>query len=124
MDYFFVVSDEIEKLSSSMNQVKIDMKQIDQQLGMIDKDMQSLAKKTTELTDNAALSEQIIQYTNRYRHSNEAVDNASTRAQKLFDEDHDYAQSLSVISRALEAVEPGMVEKLTESYQNQKSTQF
>ncbi|GAB5054996.1 MULTISPECIES: septation ring formation regulator EzrA [Pediococcus] len=124
MDYFFVVSDEIEKLSSNMNQVKIDMKQIDQQLGMIDKDMQSLAKKTTELTDNAALSEEIIQYTNRYRHSNETVDNASKRAQKLFDEDHDYAQSLSVISRALESVEPGMVDQLTESYQKQKSTQY
>ncbi|GEL15807.1 septation ring formation regulator EzrA [Pediococcus cellicola] len=124
MDYFFVVSDEIEKLAANMNQVKIDMKQIDQQLGMIDKDMQTLAKKTTDLTDNAALSEEIIQYTNRYRHSNEAVDTASKRAQKLFDEDHDYAQSLSVISRALESVEPGMVDKLTASYEAQKSTAY
>ncbi|WP_412989995.1 septation ring formation regulator EzrA [Pediococcus siamensis] len=124
MDYFFVVSDELEKLSANMNQVKIDMKQIDRQLGMIDKDIQTLAKKTTELTDNAALSEEIIQYTNRYRHSNETVDTASKRAQKLFDEDHDYAQSLSVISRALESVEPGMVDKLTASYQQQKSTQY
>lgn len=124
MDYFFVVSDEIEKASSSMNQVRINMEMINRELDMINTDLQTLTKKTTELTDNAALSELAIQYANRYRHTNEDVDAASRHAQRLFDSEHRYDQSLETISAALDKVEPGSVENITENYYQQKHTEY
>ncbi|KRN94328.1 septation ring formation regulator EzrA [Pediococcus stilesii] len=124
MDYFFVVSDEIEKVASDMNQVRINMEMINRELDMVSTDIQTLTKKTTDLTDDAAISELAIQYANRYRHSDEEVDEASQRAQKLFDTDHRYSESLSVISKALEQIEPGAMDNITENYYQQKRTEY
>lgn len=124
MDYFFVVSDEIEKVDSDMNQVRINMGMINRELDMVSTDIQTLIKKTSDLTDDAAISEAAIQYANRYRHTDEEVAAASQQAQKLFDKDHRYNESLSVISKALDKVEPGAIENITENYYQQKKTEY
>ena len=124
MDYFFVVSDEIEKVGSDMNQVRINMGMINRELDMVSTDIQTLIKKTSDLTDDAAISEAAIQYANRYRHTDEEVAAASQQAQKLFDKDHRYNESLSVISKALDKVEPGAIENITENYYQQKKTEY
>ncbi|WP_224428738.1 septation ring formation regulator EzrA [Pediococcus acidilactici] len=124
MDYFFVVSDEIEKVGSDMNQVRINMGMINRELDMVSTDIQTLIKKTSDLTDDAAISEAAIQYANRYRHTDEEVAAASQQAQKLFDKDHHYNESLSVISKALDKVEPGAIENITENYYQQKKTEY
>lgn len=124
MDYFFVVSDEIKKVGSDMNQVRINMGMINRELDMVSTDIQTLIKKTSDLTDDAAISEAAIQYANRYRHTDEEVAAASQQAQKLFDKDHRYNESLSVISKALDKVEPGAIENITENYYQQKKTEY
>ncbi|KAF0371121.1 septation ring formation regulator EzrA [Pediococcus acidilactici] len=124
MDYFFVVSDEIEKVGSDMNQVRINMGMINRELDMVSTDIQTLIKKTSDLTDDAAISEAAIQYANRYRHTDKEVAAASQQAQKLFDKDHRYNESLSVISKALDKVEPGAIENITENYYQQKKTEY
>lgn len=124
MDYFFVVSDEIEKVGSDMNQVRINMGMINRELDMVSTDIQTLIKKTSDLTDDAAISEAAIQYANRYRHTDEEVAAASQQAQKLFDKDHRYNESLSVISKSLDKVEPGAIENITENYYQQKKTEY
>ncbi|AEV94982.1 septation ring formation regulator EzrA [Pediococcus claussenii] len=124
MDYFFVVSDEIERVGNNMNQVRINIDMILRELDMVNTDLQTLTKKTTDLTDNAALSELAFQYANRYRNNNEDVDLASRRAQKLFDSDYQYEQSFQTISSVLDKVEPGSVENITENYYQQKTTEY
>lgn len=124
MDYFFVVSDEIEKVASDMNQVRINMEMINRELDMVSTDIQTLTKKTTDLTDDAAISELAIQYANRYRHTDDDVEEASQRAQKLFDTAHRYNESLTVISKALEQVEPGSMDNITENYYQQKRSEY
>jgi septation ring formation regulator len=124
MDYFFVVSDEIEKVSGDMNQVRINMDMINRELDMVSTDIQTLTKKTSDLTDDAALSELAIQYANRYRHNNEDIEEAIQRSQKLFDNAHRYNESLSIISKALEAAEPGAMDGITENYYQQKRTEY
>lgn len=57
MDYFFVVSDEIGKLSKAMNQQQINMEDITKQLLMVQEDLETLQEETDNLRDSAALTE-------------------------------------------------------------------
>lgn len=107
-----------------MNQVRVNIDKINRELDMVSTDIQTLTKKTTDLTDDAAISELAIQYANRYRHTDQDIEDAILRAQKLFDTDHRYNESLTVITKALEEVEPGAVDNITDNYYQQKRTEY
>ncbi|MTV83011.1 septation ring formation regulator EzrA [Secundilactobacillus folii] len=122
LDYYQVVSDEIDKLNDDMNQVQIDMEDITKQLIMIQSDLDILSEKTEDLVDSAQLAEQLIQYANRYRITNEEVATASKEAQRLFDEDFDYAKSLETIATAVDQVDAGAYKKLEDRYYQAKAS--
>lgn len=121
LDYYQVVSDEIDKLTDDMNQVQINMEDITKQLIMIQSDLDILTEKTDDLVDSAQLAEQLIQYANRYRMTHEEVATASQEAQRLFDEDFDYAKSLETIATVLDHVEPGSYKRLEDRYYKSKA---
>ncbi|MCH5462072.1 septation ring formation regulator EzrA [Lactobacillus sp. LC28-10] len=120
LDYYQVVSDEIDKLTDDMNQVQIDMEDITKQLIMIQSDLDILTEKTNDLIDSAKLAEQLIQYANRYRMTHDEVATASQEAQRLFDEEYDYAKSLETIATVLDEVEPGSYKRLEDRYYQSK----
>ncbi|HBF75348.1 MAG TPA: septation ring formation regulator EzrA, partial [Lactobacillus sp.] len=121
LDYYQVVSDEIDKLTDDMNQVQINMEDITKQLIMIQSDLDILTEKTNDLIDSAQLAEQLIQYANRYRMTHEEVATASQEAQRLFDEDYDYPKSLETIATVLDEVEPGSYKRLEDRYYKTKN---
>lgn len=123
LDYYQVVSDEISKLTDDMNQVRINMEDITKQLIMIQSDLDILTEKTNDLVDSAQLAEQLIQYANRYRLSHEEVATASAEAQRLFDEEFDYAKSLETIATILDQIEPGSYKRLEDRYYQSKQPQ-
>lgn len=120
LDYYQVVSDEIDKLTNDMNQVQINMEDITKQLIMIQSDLDILTEKTNDLIDSAQLAEQLIQYANRYRLTHEEVAAASQEAQRLFDEEYDYPKSLETIATVLDEVEPGSYKRLEDRYYQSK----
>lgn len=122
LDYYNVVRDEIAKLNDDINQVQINMEEITKQLIMIESDLDILAEKTTDLVDSAELSEQFIQYANRYRLTHDEVAKASQEAQRLFDQEFDYAKSLETIATVLDQVEPGSYKRLEDNYYKRKGT--
>lgn len=122
LDYYNVVRDEIAKLNDDINQVQINMEEITKQLIMIESDLDILAEKTTDLVDSAELSEQLIQYANRYRLTHDEVAKASQEAQRLFDQEFDYAKSLETIATVLDQVEPGSYKRLEDNYYKRKGT--
>ena len=69
------------------------------------------------VVQNATLTEQLLQYSNRYRSFEPAVQSSFEHALKLFEVDHDYDASLEEISYALETVEPGVTERFVSSYE-------
>ena len=69
------------------------------------------------VVQNATLTEQLLQYSNRYRSFEPAVQSSFERALKLFECDHDYDASLEEISYALETVEPGVTDRFVSSYE-------
>lgn len=115
MDYFFVVSDEISKLSHAMNQSQINMEDITKQLLIVQDDLENLQDKTDNLRDSAALTERLIQYANRLSGNNQKIDEAIQQSQKQFNE-HQYNESLQTIGTALEEAEPGSFKRLEQEY--------
>ncbi|WP_282803882.1 septation ring formation regulator EzrA [Secundilactobacillus kimchicus] len=122
-NYFQVVSTEIGKLNHDINQPRINMEEITKQLIMIQSDLDILKEKTTDLIDSSQLAEQLIQYANRYRMSHDDVAAASDEAQRLFDEDYNYAKSLESIATVLDRVEPGSYKRLEDNYYQSKKQQ-
>lgn len=90
---------------------------------MIQSDLDILKEKTTDLIDSSQLAEQLIQYANRYRMSHDDVAAASDEAQRLFDEDYNYAKSLESIATVLDRVEPGSYKRLEDNYYQSKKQQ-
>ncbi|MFC6201974.1 septation ring formation regulator EzrA [Lactiplantibacillus nangangensis] len=120
LDYFMVVTKEIERLDHDINKLVINMDDITKQLIVIQGDMATLKEKTTDLIDSAVLSEQLLQYANRYKTNHADVQAASAEAQRLFNEDHDYAHSLEVIATAIDKVDAGAYKRIEDSYYTQK----
>lgn len=117
LDYFFVVSDEISKLSEQMNQPQINMEDITKQLLIVQDDLETLHDKTNNLRDSAALTERMIQYANRLSTDNDQIDQAIQKSQDLFNQ-HKYSSALETIGAALEETEAGSFKRIEHDYYN------
>ncbi|GAB6092449.1 septation ring formation regulator EzrA [Furfurilactobacillus curtus] len=122
LDYFYVVSDEVDKLGRDLSQTQINMEEISKQLIMIQADLGTLNEKSHDLRDSALLAEQLLQYANRYRNANEQMATASQRAQRLFDHDFKYADALEIMASALDTVEPGAYQRIENNYYGNSTT--
>lgn len=116
LEYFFKVGNEIEELDKDLNKIQIDMEQIAHDLINTQSDLDVLAQKTQEIIDSSMLTEEMLQYANRYRNHSPEVANAYKKAYELFNKNYDYMGALDVISQALEAVEPGCYKRIENDY--------
>ncbi|MGX6978566.1 septation ring formation regulator EzrA [Vagococcus elongatus] len=121
LEFFFVASDRVEELVRELNRIRIDMDYIDKLVTLCNEDLALLEEKTQELIDSAALTEQMLQYANRYRHSHELVERAIEKSMILFSEDYRYQDALDEIGVALEQVEPGAFKRIESYYYRNKN---
>ncbi|SFF05822.1 septation ring formation regulator EzrA [Trichococcus pasteurii] len=124
LDLFFSVTDRIEDLASKLNRVKIDMDEIDAISKMCEEDIEMLDNQTQAIVDNAMLTEYMIQYANRFRHSHVEIENAINKALVLFHREYDYEGALEAIKIPLNRVEAGAARKVEESYQEEKNRRY
>lgn len=124
LDLFFSVTDRIEDLASKLNRVKIDMDEIDAISKMCEEDIEMLDNQTQAIVDNAMLTEYMIQYANRFRHSHVEIENAINKALVLFHREYDYEGALEAIKIPLNRVEAEAARKVEESYQEEKDRRY
>ncbi|WP_107995907.1 septation ring formation regulator EzrA [Trichococcus paludicola] len=124
LDLFFSVTDRIEDLASKLNRVKIDMDEIDAISKMCEEDIEMLDNQTQTIVDNAMLTEYMIQYANRFRHSHVEIENAINKALVLFHREFDYAGALEAVKIPLNRIEAGAARKVEESYQEEKNRHY
>lgn len=124
LDLFFSVTDRIEDLASKLNRVKIDMDEIDAISKMCEEDIEMLDNQTQAIVDNAMLTEYMIQYANRFRHSHVEIENAINKALVLFHREYDYEGALEAIRIPLNRIEAGAARKVEESYQEEKDRRY
>lgn len=115
-DFFYVATDRIEELSHELNKIRIDMDRINQLVDFCEQDLEVLHNKTEELIDSAALTEEMLQYANRYRMSHEEIAVAGEKSYRLFVQDYNYHDALDEIGVALEKVEPGAFKRIEAAY--------
>lgn len=122
-DYFFKVSDEIENLDDALGQIQINMDEITKALINTQSDLDVLGDKTKEIIDCATLSEEFLQYANRYRTRYPEVEEAYKKASQLFSKEYNYVDALDTISNAVEEVEPGAYKRITDDYESREQAQ-
>lgn len=116
LEFFYVATDRIEDLSRALNKMRINMDEINRLCDLCEDDLELLDKKTKDLVNAAALTEQMMQYANRYRHTHENIRAALDKSMYLFSTEFRYQDALDEIGTALEAVEPGGAFKRIEDF--------
>ena len=119
-DYVFKVRDEIENLDDALGQIQINMDEITKALINTQSDLDVLGDKTKEIIDCATLSEEFLQYANRYRTRYPEVEEAYKKASQLFNKEYNYVDALDTISNAVEEVEPGAYKRITDDYESRE----
>lgn len=97
----------------SLQEIPLNMTLIYSYLDNAKKSVQEVKEKTVELLENVVLIEQIIQYGNRYRASNERVHKQLQEAEESFRQFR-YAKALEESATAVEAAEPGAMKRIEE----------
>ncbi|WP_407857703.1 septation ring formation regulator EzrA [Enterococcus hailinensis] len=120
LEFFFVATDRVEELSNSLNKIRINMQDINKLVSLCDEDIELLDQKTYDLVDAAALTEQMMQYANRYRHTHPEIKTAIENSLELFNKEYRYQDALDEIGTALERVEPGAFKRIEDFYFNNR----
>ena len=115
LEYFYMVSDEIKKLYDGLNSERVNMEDISKQVIVTQEDLENLVSKTDDLKQTVVLAEKLLQYSNRYADKDSNFKESLERARSLFDDDFNYEQSLDLISKALEKIEPGAVARIKDT---------
>lgn len=116
LEFFYVATDRIEDLSRALNKMRINMDEINRLCDLCEDDLELLDKKTKDLVNAAALTEQMMQYANRYRHTHENIRASLDKSMYLFSTEFRYQDALDEIGTALEAVEPGAFKRIEDFY--------
>ncbi|MCF1601512.1 septation ring formation regulator EzrA [Tetragenococcus halophilus] len=116
LNYFYGVTDRLEELDDSLNQIRVDMDEVNEMVALCKEDLSILTEKTHDMLDEAALTEQMMQHANRYRHSHAEVKASIERAFDLFYYEYRYKDALDEIGTALERVEPGAFKRIEDFY--------
>lgn len=116
LDLFFMTGDRIQNLFKELGRVRINIDTINHLVDVSTEDMHVLKEATDNLIDHAILAEQLIQYANRYKATDERVALGISRALRFFDQEQNYNASFDEISKTLELAEPNAVERISHVY--------
>ncbi|MDQ8759445.1 septation ring formation regulator EzrA [Streptococcus ruminantium] len=114
---FFRTSDHVETLIAELDYKRINTEVVNRLLENATYDMNQLEELAYLIVQNATLTEQLLQYSNRYRSFDESVQKAFNRSLSIFEKEFDYQAAFEEISFALETVEPGVTERFVRSYE-------
>lgn len=117
LEIFFTASNNTEALVSELEADKVNIENSNRMLEILTNDMNELEEAAYRIVQNATLTEQLLQYSNRYRSFDDHVQAAFDQALYIFEHEYDYSASFKVISDALEMVEMGVTERFVTSYE-------
>lgn len=119
---FFTASDNTEALLAELEGRRVNIENANRLLDILTNDMTELEEETYKLVQYATLTEQLLQYSNRYRSFDDHVQAAFDEALYIFEKEYDYPSSFKVISEALETVEPGVTERFVTSFEKTRES--
>ena len=114
---FFTTSKQLEVLIDELSRGRIDIEAVSRLTDVATAAIANLEEATYQVVQNATLTEQLLQYSNRYRSFEPSVQSSFEHALHLFEVDNNYQASFDEISYALETVEPGVTDRFVSSYE-------
>ncbi|MEY8461783.1 septation ring formation regulator EzrA [Streptococcus merionis] len=122
MNLFFSTSHKVEELMELLDPERLDVEAVTRQLDVAQTAMDELESETYQIVQDASLTEQLLQYSNRYRSQEPNIQTSFDEALSAFETRFDYALAFKIISEALENVEPGVAERFVKSYQRTRES--
>lgn len=119
---FFTASNNTEDLMVELEQKLVNIESVNRVLEIATNDMEALETETYNIVQYATLTEQLLQYSNRYRSFDERIQEAFNEALDIFEKEFDYHASFDKISQALEVAEPGVTNRFVTSYEKTRET--
>lgn len=119
---FFAASHSTEDLMAELEQLRVNIESVNRILEIATHDMEVLETETYSIVQHATLTEQLLQYSNRYRSFDERIQEAFNEALDIFEKEFDYHASFDKISQALEVAEPGVTNRFVTSYEKTRET--
>ena len=119
---FFTASHNTEELMSELEQELVDVESVNRILEIATNDMEALEAETYNIVQYSTLTEQLLQYSNRYRSFDERIQEAFNESLEIFEKEFDYHASFDKISQALEVAEPGVTNRFVTSYEKTRET--
>ena len=113
----------MEETSNFNNQViaalenkPLDMGVVQEKLQNAKQSLEQTIEQTDMMLDQAFLTEQVIQYANRYRSKNPILAAKLIESERLF-RSYEYELALETAAKAVEEVEPGALKKIEDAQQ-------
>ena len=119
---FFTASNNTEDLMAELDHKLVNIEAVTRILEIVTNNMETLETETYNIVQYATLTEQLLQYSNRYRSFDERIQEAFNEALAIFETDFDYRASFDKISEALEVAEPGVSKRFVSSYEKTRES--
>ena len=119
---FFAASNNTENLMSELDQKLVNIESVNRMLEITTSDMEALESETYDIVQYATLTEQLLQYSNRYRSFDDRIQEAFNESLEIFEKEFDYHASFDKISEALEVAEPGVTKRFVTSYEKTRES--
>lgn len=117
LSVFFTTSSQLEALMEELSRGRMDIQAIGRLKDVATAAMVNLEETAYQVVQEATLTEQLLQYSNRYRSFEPNVQSSFERSLKLFETEFAYQAAFEEISYALELVEPGVTDRFVSSYE-------
>ena len=117
LQLFFTASNHTEELMAELEEARVNIEAVNRMLEITTNDMEALEEETYNIVQYATLTEQLLQYSNRYRSFDERIQEAFNESLEIFEKEFDYHASFDKISQALEVAEPGVTNRFVTSYE-------
>ena len=122
LQLFFTASNHTEELMVELEEAQVNIEVVNRMLEITTNDMEALEDETYDIVKYATLTEQLLQYSNRYRSFDERIQEAFNESLEIFEKEFDYHASFDKISQALEVAEPGVTNRFVTSYEKTRET--
>ena len=122
LQLFFTASNHTEELMAELEESQVNIEVVNRMLEITTNHMEALEDETYNIVKYATLTEQLLQYSNRYRSFDERIQEAFNDSLEIFEKEFDYHASFDKISQALEVAEPGVTNRFVTSYEKTRET--
>ena len=122
LQLFFTASNHTEELMAELEESQVNIEVVNRMLEITTNHMEALEDETYNIVKYATLTEQLLQYSNRYRSFDERIQEAFNESLEIFEKEFDYHTSFDKISQALEVAEPGVTNRFVTSYEKTRET--